>query len=214
MATTPFLMMATTRIRKMPKPDRGTRDGPKADGAQALVVGYGRFGQTVAQMLMAGGVPVTLIDTDVEMIDIAGSFGAKVYFGDGTRLDMLRQAGAADAQLIAFCIDKDQVEPELLKAVHDAFPHAAIYVRGFDRRSVIKLRGTPANFVVREVMESAVKMARLALENLGLGEDAIERAENVFRENDRVRMREQLVSGDVRSARERILTEPSRQGEP
>jgi CPA2 family monovalent cation:H+ antiporter-2/glutathione-regulated potassium-efflux system protein KefB len=214
MAATPFLMLVTKRIRRVPDADLGTRDGPKADGAQALVVGYGRFGQSVAQMLMAGGIPVTLIDTDVEMIDTAGDFGAKVYFGDGTRLDMLRQAGAADAQLIAFCIDKDQIEPHLLKSVHDAFPHAAIYVRGFDRRSVIKLRGTPANFVVREVMESAVKMARLALENLGLGAEEIDRAENVFRDSDSDRMREQLVSGDVRSAREQILTEPARRGEP
>ena len=214
MATTPFLMLITKRIRRVPDADLGTRDGPKADGAQALVVGYGRFGQSVAQMLMAGGIPVTLIDTDVEMIDIAGSFGAKVYFGDGTRLDMLRQAGAAEAQLIAFCIDRDQVEPDLVNAVHDAFPHAGIYVRGYDRRSVIKLRETPTNFVVREVLKSAVKMARLALENLGLRDEEIERAERVFRENDSSRMREQFVSGDVRSARDQIFTEPARRGEP
>ncbi len=99
-------MMVTSRIRRQPVPMQ-VRDGPRADGAGAIVVGYGRFGQTVAQMLMAGGVSVTTIDVDIEMIDTASSFGAKVYFGDGTRLDLLRQAGAADAQLIMFCQDGD-----------------------------------------------------------------------------------------------------------
>ena len=94
MATTPFLMMATRRIRREPAAAE-EREGPRADGASALVVGYGRFGQTVAQMLMRRGIAVTLIDTDVEMIDMAQGFGAKVYFGDGTRIDMLRQAGRA-----------------------------------------------------------------------------------------------------------------------
>ena len=61
-------------------------------------------------MLMAQGIAVTLIDTDIEMIDVAGSFGAKVYYGDGTRLDLLRQAGAAEAELILFCIDGDQID--------------------------------------------------------------------------------------------------------
>ena len=98
------------------------RDGPVADGSNALIVGYGRFGQTVAQMLIAQGIGVTLVDTDIEMIDVAGSFGAKVYYGDGTRLDLLRQAGAAEAELILFCIDGDQIEPEFVEGVHEAFP--------------------------------------------------------------------------------------------
>lgn len=214
MAATPFLMLATKRVRQVPDAKLATRDGPKADGARALVVGYGRFGQTVAQMLMAGGIPVTLIDSDVGMIDVAGQFGAKVYFGDGTRLDLLRQAGADEAQLIAFCIDRDQVDPALVEAVNEAFPNAAIYVRAFDRRSVIALHGAPVNYVMREVLESAVAMGRLALENLGLGQDEIERAEDAFRANDRERLHDQFASGDVRSSRDKILTEPRRVGEP
>ena len=75
-----------------------------------------------AQMLLAQGIQVTLVDTDIEMIDVAGSFGAKVYYGDGTRLDLLRQAGAAEAELILFCLDGDQIEAELIEAVHAAFP--------------------------------------------------------------------------------------------
>ena len=207
MATTPFLMSATQRFREIPV-KREEREGPSADGANALVVGYGRFGQTVAQMLIASEMPVTLIDTDIEMIDVAGDFGAKVYFGDGTRLDLLRQAGAGEAELILFCIDGDQLTAEFVESVHTAFPAASIYARAFDRRTVIRLQGTPANYLVREVMESAVKMARLALDNLGVRMEDIDRAEDMYRARDKERLKLQIESGDIRTAQDRIFTEP------
>jgi len=207
MATTPFLMMLTKRMRQAPERQE-ERERPDQQSASALIVGYGRFGQTVGQTLMAAGISVTLIDTDVEMIDVAEGFGAKVYFGDGTRLDLLRQAGGADAELILFCIDRDQIEPALVHGVHRAFPNAAIYVRGYDRRSVIRLRDAPAEYVVREVMESALRMARMALEKMGLSEQAIEEAETFYRANDKERLSKQIATGDVSAARESILTEP------
>jgi CPA2 family monovalent cation:H+ antiporter-2/glutathione-regulated potassium-efflux system protein KefB len=208
MATTPFLMAATKRFREEPPGPAEEREGPHREGANALIVGYGRFGQTVAQILIASDIPVTLIDTDIEMIDVARGFGAQVYFGDGTRIDMLRQAGAGEAELIMFCLDGDQMGAELIEAVHEAFPNAAIYVRAFDRRAVISLRGTPASYVVREVLESAVKMARLALENLEVGNEQIDRAEDMYRARDRERLKLQIESGDLRTARDRIITGP------
>ena len=211
MATTPFLMMATRRFREAPAVQQEHREGPAADGANAIVVGYGRFGQTVAQMLVASDVPVTLIDSDTEMIDVAGGFGAKVYFGDGTRLDLLRQAGAAEAELILFCIDGDQLSAALIDSVHEAFPNASIYVRAFDRRAVIRLKGSAASYVVREVMESAVRMARLALQALGNNEQEIDRAEAMFRGRDKERLRVQVETGDMRAASDRLLTQPARE---
>lgn len=207
MATTPFLMAATRRFRAEPV-SRETREGPVADGSSALIVGYGRFGQTVGQMLLAQGISVTLIDTDIEMIDIAGSFGAKVYYGDGTRIDMLRQAGAADAQLILFCMDGDQVSPELVETVHETFPDATIFVRAFDRRALLKLKGTPVSGVVREVLESAVKMSRMAMQSVGIDIEQIEKSEELYRARDRERLKAQFESGDIRTNRETIITEP------
>ena len=207
MVTTPFLMMATRKLREAPVERAQKRDGPQPDGANALIVGYGRFGQTVAQMLIANNVPVTLIDTDVEMIDIAGEFGAKVYFGDGTRIDLLRQAGAAEAELILFCIDGDQISADMIEAVHEAFPKAEIYLRAYDRRAVIRLKQAPVRYIVREVLESAVKMARMALESIEVDGDDIDRAENLYRTRDRERLREQIETGDIRAARDRIITQ-------
>lgn len=209
MATTPFLMMITSRIRAEPV-NSADREGPMADGANALIVGYGRFGQTVAQMLIAQGVPVTLIDTDIEMIDIASGFGAKVYYGDGTRMDLLRQAGAAEAELIMFCIDGDQLSAELIDGVHGAFPKAQIFVRAYDRRALLKLKNSHAVGVVREVLESAVKMARIALHSIGIDEAEINRTEEHYRARDKERLKLQYEAGDLRTGRDQIITQDKR----
>ncbi|MGB3167011.1 MAG: cation:proton antiporter [Alteraurantiacibacter sp.] len=201
MATTPFLMIATRRIRQEPKGAEETREEPDNQRAQAVVVGYGRFGQGVAQVLMAGGVSVTVIDRKAEQIDIAGEFGSKVYYGDGTRIDMLRQAGAGDAQLVMFCID-EVPERELVASVRELAPDALIYVRGFDRRSVIELAQSEAEYVMREVFESAIAMAHMALEKLGVSEEDINRACRTYRSNDEKRMQVQIDGGDIYAAKE------------
>jgi glutathione-regulated potassium-efflux system protein KefB len=210
MATTPFLMNATRRFRSAPEVKEESREGPRTDGASAIVVGYGRFGQTVAQMLIAQGIPVTLVDTDIEMIDVASEFGAKVYYGDGTRLDLLRQAGGAEAELILFCQDGDALSPETLAAVRESFPKASIFVRAFDRRAIVRLREAPMDGIVREVMESAVKMGRMALESLGVDGPEIDRAEQAYRTRDKERLKAQVEAGDVRAAIDRLLVQEAR----
>ncbi len=204
MATTPFLMMAASRMRQ-PQSAGGTREGPNSDGASALIIGFGRFGQTVAQVLVSAGVNLTLVDNDVEQIDVAEEFGAKVYYGDGTRMDLLRQAGAGEATMIVFCIDKDQIHAELLHGIHEAFPKAAVYMRAYDRRSILALKGAPVDLVMREMLESAVAMARAALGGLGLSVQEIERAEGKFRQVDQERLLLQLETGDIRAARDKAF---------
>ncbi|WP_188055763.1 cation:proton antiporter [Sphingosinithalassobacter sp. CS137] len=213
MATTPFLMLASKRFRA--EPERSTREaaGPQHDGASAIVVGYGRFGQTVAQMLIGQGLSVTLIDRDVEMIETAGDFGMKVYYGDGTRLDLLRQAGAADAELLLFCIDGDQLDAEMLHSVHQAFPDADLFVRAFDRRSVMKLRGAPLSGVVREVLESAIAMGRQALDAVGVDEGEIEKTEAAYRQRDIERLKVQKETGDLYAARDHMFSQAAQAAE-
>ncbi|PKP92005.1 MAG: sodium:proton exchanger, partial [Alphaproteobacteria bacterium HGW-Alphaproteobacteria-16] len=209
MASTPFLMMFTRRFRAEEGEATGTRDGPVADGSSALIVGYGRFGQTVGQMLSAQGIAVTLIDTDIEMIDIAGQFGAKVYYGDGTRIEMLRQAGAADAELILFCMDGDKLSAELVENVHTAFPNAAIFVRAYDRRALLKLKGSPATGVVREVLESAILMAKRAMQAVGVDLEEIGKTEDLYRRRDRERLKIQFEANDLQAARATIHDDPN-----
>src|SRR3546814_9773199 len=99
-------------------------DLDQAPQGAALVIGYGRFGQTVAQMLMGHGCAVTIIDKKPAQIEFSSQFDVKVYYGDGTRVDLLRRAGAEKAQIIAFCIDGDGLDAQALGPVLEAFPSA------------------------------------------------------------------------------------------
>lgn len=209
MATTPFLMMFSKRLREEPAPSAEGLEGPQQDGSNAVVVGYGRFGQTVTQMLIGQGIPVTVVDTDVEMIQTAGDFGMKVYYGDGTRLDLLRQAGAADAELILFCQDGDGMDTEQLEAIHHAFPRASIFVRAYDRRSIMRMKGAPIAGAVRELMESAVVMARRAMKAIGVAEQEIDKTEAEYRRRDYERLKVQRETGDLRAGRDGMFTHAS-----
>ncbi len=209
MATTPFLMMLTSRIRAEPQRKADGLPGPASDGARAIVIGYGRFGQTVAQMLIGQKVSVSLIDRDVEMIRVAGSFGMKVYYGDGTRIDLLRQAGAAEAQLLLFCLDGDVLDADMLASIGKAFPRAAMFVRAYDRRSLMKMAGAPIAGTVREVFESAICMARLAMAELGIDGEGIDNSETDYRDRDARRLKRQTETGDMHAGDDAMLTHRS-----
>ena len=202
MATTPFLMMATEKLRRPAAGAAEEREGPNGETPQALVIGFGRFGQTVAQMLATAGLDVTMIDKHVPQIDTAEEFGIKVFFGDGLRMDMLRQAGAGEAKAICFCIDGDQVEAEFLISVREAFPDAALFVRTFDRRHVMKLAGVDIAFQVRELRESAIAMGRAALSQIDTDEGQIDRLERDYREDDMARLRSQIEAGNLHAGKE------------
>jgi glutathione-regulated potassium-efflux system protein KefB len=205
MATTPFLMQLSRRFREPPKAERTDLDEPSHDGASAIVVGWGRFGQTVGFMLASQGLSVTMIDKKAAQIDVSQEFGIKVYFGDGTRLDLLRQAGAADAQLILFCIDGAALDRERMEIIAHAFPNAQIFVRAFDRRQLMALHGAPIAGTVREVYESAICMARQAMTAMEISEEEIDRAEHQYRDVDSRRLSAQSEAGDLHAGEELMI---------
>ncbi|MEK6636516.1 MAG: cation:proton antiporter [Pseudomonadota bacterium] len=200
MATTPFLLMIARRFEYARKEDGNLPDGPEhADQSKAIVVGFGRFGQTVGQMLSAHGVSVTLIDVKPEQIEVSGSFGAKVYYGDGRRIDLLRRAGGDEAQIIAFCVDDRLLGPKELQPILEAFPQAAIFMRAFDRRQLIAVRNLDLAGATRELFESAVKMAIDALQALGASDEEILVIERRYRDHDLARLEAQGSTGDMRA---------------
>jgi voltage-gated potassium channel Kch len=204
MATTPFLMRFIDFLERR-EIRRDDLDGPeKSPETSAIVVGYGRFGQTVAQMLMAKGIGVTLIDKTPSMIETAEEFGTKVYYGDGLRLDLLRAAGADTARVIAFCNDNEggEMTRSAVNAVLEAFPQAAVMVRAFDRRHLIELRGLDLAFAQRELFESAIVMGRAALRASGIPGEEVERVDREYRMRDCDRLERQGATGDLHAGEE------------
>ena len=208
MATTPFLMRFIDFLERR-EVRRDDLDGPElSPETSAIVVGYGRFGQTVAQMMMAKGIGVTLIDKKPAQIELSGEFGTKVYYGDGLRLDLLRAAGADTARVIAFC--NDNIEGELtagaLGAVLKAFPQAEVMVRAYDRLHLIELDDLDLAFAEREMFESAVAMGRAALKANGIERSEIDRVEREYRMRDCERLERQAKTGDIKAGWERAFT--------
>ena len=206
MATTPFLLAIARRY------EFATATGPLPEGPEsapdssAIIVGYGRFGQTVSQMLAAHGVSVTLIDIRPDQIERTAAFGAKVYYGDGRRIDLLRTAGADQAQLILFCTDDSALGPKELDPVLRAFPHAAVFVRAFDRRQLMALGSLDLRGTVREVYESAIFMGIEALRAAGADDDRIRQIEATYRGRDLVRLKAQTETGDLHAMKDTVLS--------
>jgi len=204
MLATPFLMRLTDWLeRREVEGVKGLAGPEESPETSVVMVGYGRFGQTPAQMLMAKRIGVTLIDTDAEMIEAAERFGVKVYFGDGMRIDLLRLAGAETAKAILFCNDRDSgLDRAALKRVLEAFPQAAVLVRAFDRIHLMSFDGLDLAFAQREMFESAVKMGRAALEILGVDAEEIDRVDFEYRLRDCERLERQTETGDLRAGLE------------
>jgi glutathione-regulated potassium-efflux system protein KefB len=206
MISTPFLMRFTEGVQKrIPDPDVDLEGPEFSPETNAIVVGYGRFGQTVAQMLQAKRIPVTLIDSKPSQIELSQEFGTKVYYGDGTRIDLLRTAGAETAEAILFCQDGQNFDRGGLEAILEAFPHAVVMVRVYDRRQVIEFDGLDVALIQREMFESAVVMGREALLKLGIARREVDRVEAAYRERAAERLKVQSATGDLRAARDRLF---------
>jgi glutathione-regulated potassium-efflux system protein KefB len=205
MATTPFLMMASRRWLT-PPPNREERQGPDdSDSPAAIIVGYGRFGQTVAQMLLAAGVRISLIDHKAEQIDVARKFDVKVFYGDGISVDLLRRAGAEEVRSIIFCVDGDALGKAELQPILDAFPNAAVLVRAYDRRHMMLLAKLDVTGAVRELFESAVLLGREALEALGVSQGNIDQVESEYRRRDGLRLEAQIDADDITVRRDMMF---------
>src|SRR5690606_37754048 len=149
MALTPLVLLV---LRLAAKEDEPSLEGiDEADGlrGRVLFIGFGRFAQVVSQSLLAHDVELSLIETDVEMIQAAGEFGFKVYYGDGTRLDVLRASGGERAEAILVCVDRPAVADRIVELCKAEFPLAKLYVRAFDRGHVLRLVKAGVDYQIR-----------------------------------------------------------------
>jgi glutathione-regulated potassium-efflux system protein KefB len=192
----PFVASLTSElIRRFSAPDRREPDDFSDASGSVLVIGFGRFGQIVSQCLLAEGVDVTAIDNDPEMLESVARFGFKVYYGDGTRLDVLRAAGASEARLIAVCIDNPEAASRIVGLVHAEFPAAKLYVRSFDRRHTLQLIAQGVDFELRETYESALVFGRNTLEGLRFNPERAAAVEAFVRRRDLERLALQQAEG-------------------
>ncbi|CAN7179347.1 monovalent cation:proton antiporter-2 (CPA2) family protein [Phenylobacterium sp. LjRoot164] len=195
MALTPLVVIVLNRVLPPPKESMdGVELAANLEG-RVLMIGFGRFAQVVSQPLLARGMEVSLIETDVEMIRAAGTFGFKVYYGDGTRLDVLRASGATNAEAILVCVDKPEVADKIVELVKAEFPLAKLFVRAFDRGHSLRLIKAGVDYQIRETFESALAFGKNVLIEMGV--DEVEAAEITrdVRRRDTERLELQVAGG-------------------
>jgi glutathione-regulated potassium-efflux system protein KefB len=195
MVLTPLAIAVLNFVRsRMPSSTEGY-ERPAGLTGTALIIGFGRVGQIASQFLLARGYEISIIDTDVEMIDAAREFDYKVYYGDGTRLDILQAAGAAQSRAVLVCVDKAEDGTRITELLKAEFPHVPVLARATDRLHSADLIRAGADVQVRETFESAVVLGAATLEKLGASAPDIAEIEARIRERDQQRFQLELVGG-------------------
>jgi len=149
-------------------PESGAESGDiHSDDHPVIVAGYGRFGQIVSRMLQADGIQTTLLDHDAGQIEMTGRFGNKVFYGDASRVELLRAAGAAQARLLIIAIDDREKAVGMVNTAHQYFPGMKVLARAYDRSHAYQLMAAGADAITRETFGSALIMGESALQLLG-----------------------------------------------
>jgi glutathione-regulated potassium-efflux system ancillary protein KefC len=152
--------------------------------APVLIAGFGRYGQIVSRVLLAQGQPCTVLDHDAEMIEAARHFGYRVFYGDATRLDLLRTAGAEKARILVVAVDEVSQSLAIVDLARAHFPALQIVARARDVTHWNQLRDRGVQLVQRELFESSLHSARSVLELLGQPHESAEHAIQRFREHN------------------------------
>lgn len=170
-----------------------------ADGlsGKVLMIGFGRFGQVTSQLLLARGVDVTIIDNDIDMIQNAERFGFTIYYGDGSRLDILHASGADTAEAIVVCVDHKETTNKIIELVQHEFPLTKLLVRSYDREHALHLAKQNVDYMIRETFESAMVFGGAILEELGVDLNEVEEISREIRERDKERFETEVAADDV-----------------
>ncbi|TAN01427.1 MAG: glutathione-regulated potassium-efflux system protein KefB [Rhodanobacteraceae bacterium] len=198
MVAVPLLVLAAA---KLPEPKTPTREYDTIDtGAPRVVIaGFGRVGQIVGRLLRARGIPFVALENSIEQVDLSRRFaGTNIYFGDPSRAEILRAAGAGKAEVFVLATDDPAANVRTARIVRRLFPHLRIIARARNRQHAFRLMDLTSDpdDVVRETFYSSLKMAALTLRALGMGEEAARASVELFREHDEKLLRDQHLVYD------------------
>ena len=192
MLLTPFIYLlneaVTARLERREEPEYDDMDNPHND---VIIAGFGRVGQIIARLLAVFKTPFTALEIDSSQVDVVRRFGNIVHYGDASRLDILRAAGAEHAKIFVLAIDDVEASIRTAEAVRRHFPHLRIVARARNRRHAHWLMDLGIEHIFRETMLSSLTMSKRVLTNLGFEKDEVERISAKFRARDTRLLKEQ-----------------------
>ncbi len=186
MLATPILFAISERvlIPRLNAAAEPVYDSIDSADTDVILCGFGRVGQIIGRVLRMHGIRFTALDWDSGQVDVVRRFGNKVYFGDPSRPDILRAAGAEQARLLIVALDDMEATLRTVDAAKRQFPHLKIIARARNRRHAHLLMDRGIDGLVRDTFHSALRMAELSLTALGIEREAAARAVTLFREHD------------------------------
>jgi monovalent cation:H+ antiporter-2, CPA2 family len=193
MAATPLLMLFGERVvlPRVGTRESGDREADRIDERSPVIVaGFGRFGSTVGRLLKANGVATTVLDNDSDRVELLRRLGLKVFYGDATRLDLLRAAGADHARLLVLALDIPEKNLELVETARKHFPHLRILARAVDWSDAHALVEAGVENVYRETLDSSLRLGVDALRLVGFRGYQAGRASRTFLRHDEESVRE------------------------
>ncbi|MBC5763144.1 glutathione-regulated potassium-efflux system protein KefC [Ramlibacter albus] len=187
MLVSPLLLVAVDRLvlpRFASRAGAGMEELSEPQRAPVIIAGFGRYGQIIGRLLTAEGFASTVLDHDADMVEAARTFGYKVHYGDATRMDLLRTAGAESARILVVAVDDREQSLRIVDLARENFPHLELVARARDVTHWNELRDRGVMLVERELFESSLRSGRTVLEALGIEpHDARRRAMRFRRHN-------------------------------
>ena len=187
MLISPLLLVAVDKLL-LPRYAKGNKlameEISEPQQAPVIIAGFGRYGQIVGRTLLMQGISATVLDHDAEMIETIRTFGYRVFYGDATRLDLLRTAGAASAKILVLAVDDVEQSLKIVDVVQENFPQLQIVARARDVTHWNALRDRGVMRVQRELFDSSLRSARNVLELLGQSPAAANQAAERFRQHN------------------------------
>jgi len=208
MVLTPLLVQSVAvynRMRtKKTEPAFDTMDGPEHP---VIIAGFGRVGQIVARVLRAKHVGFTALEINPDQVDFVRKYGNKVYYGDASRLDLLRAAGAHEAKLLVLAIDDEAASLRTAQTVRAHFPELKIIARARNRHHAYELMDLGINVLQRETFLSSLELAGDAMKALGMKSAEVDRAKRLFRAHDEKRLFEHYDAADDETRYAKLVME-------
>lgn len=205
MVVTPLAFLARDRILAHLCKRQGVREFDQIDApeTEVIIAGFGRFAQIIGRILRAKRIRFTALEASATQIDFLRRFGTDVYYGDASRVDLLRAAKADKAKIFVLAIDDPEASVRAAQVVKHHFPHLKIIARARNRQHATALMDLGVEHVIRELFHSSLVAAREALEELGLSPAEAHMAVRVFREHDEAGLTQQIkLQGDEVALRE------------
>lgn len=186
MIVTPFLMVLYHRyiepqfMSKLPNKEFDTIHLKR----RIILVGYGRYGQIIGRFLNGENIKVTVLDKSPDQIELLRKYGYRGYFGDGTRMDLLKNAGIEQAKLLIVSVGNVDSNLEIVRLVRRHFPNVTIFARARNRRHAFELHKLGVHYIRRELFDSSLTMTKEIMSFLGYPEEIVERKALVFQKHD------------------------------